>query len=308
MSYETYRREVSGWRSLVDAELVDFPAPPQALPMLGLYDGPFGESGPTGWAGGWPDLATTYYQGNQRIDQTKERLRIDRGTDPLITITTKASGLTWTQVGSGEADTWLNQYVADLNTLQTYAASKGRQVWATIDHEAEVKVNQNLVPGETSDVPYPPMFNRWANKMVTNAPGVKRLYWYGYFDTASIEYIGSNIDVDLVDLFTLDPYSTDSHSSAETFEQTVGGHVSWLRGRSWFPANGKIALSEFGTATTHGDAACAAWLTDLRTHMANLGLEWGVFFNRNNPNYKIDGGSFPLSVAAFRASLAAGRD
>lgn len=289
------------------------PASGNTLPMLGMYSGSFADQTTHDNFGGWPDIASTYYQGNQTIKFTNEQARIDNGTDPLLTITAKSSGYTWADIGSGAADTWLDQWVNDLNTLQQYAAAKGRQVWATIDHEAEVKVNQNLLDFTATDDEYPPVWNRWAAKMQASAPTVKRLYWCGGSDTASIDDIGAQLTAGLIDVITMDPYSTSGHPNSETWTDTIGAKTNWVKGRPWFP-NCDVALSEHGIDVSHGDAVMAAWYSDhLRDNLADLGLIFGVIWNRvSGGTYQIAGdqtpsGTYPLTQAAITASFAEGR-
>lgn len=285
------------------------------LPMLGMYSGSFDDQATHDNFGAWPDIASTYYQGNQTINFAEEEARVDNGTDPLLTITAKSSGYTWAQIGDTSNATtgaWLDQWVSDLNTLQQYATSHGRQVWATIDHEAEVKVNQSLLDFTATDDQYPPVWNRWAAKMQANAPSVKRLYWCGGSDTTSIDAIGSQLNASLIDVVTMDPYSTTSHPDSETWAETIGAKTNWVKGRSWFPGC-PVALSEHGIDSSHGDSVMAAWYSDhLRDNLADLGLIFGVIWNRQSGgSYQIAGdqtpsGTYPLTQAAITASFAEG--
>src|SRR3954464_5577290 len=111
-----------------------------STPLVGFYNG-----GPsTHDAGtavfGKPALASTYYQGNQIGNiVAAETPRIRKGISPLITITTIGGTTTLNQIAAGQT-AWLDQYVAALKSLA--AVDPSVPIYATLDHEFEVKVNQ----------------------------------------------------------------------------------------------------------------------------------------------------------------------
>jgi hypothetical protein len=103
----------------------------------------------------------------------------------------------------------------------------------------------------------------------------------------------------------VDPYRT---SGSASFEETVAPTVEMVTASPDYLRLGSppVFLAEFGCTTAAGDASVAAYMTGLRTGMANQGLIGGCFFNRNTGgNFKIDGGALPKSVAAFTEALAA---
>ena len=93
----------------------------------------------------------------------------------------------------------------------------------------------------------------------------------------------------------------------------MAGNISnWFRANASYQAwgNPPIFLGEFGIDTSHGDDQVASFLTDLRGSMRTVGLAGGMLFDRNKTDnngttvaYKIDTGSTPKGLAAFKASL-----
>jgi hypothetical protein len=202
----------------------------------------------------------------------------------------------------------MDSWVASLRSLSEYGATKQTPVYFTAEQEFEVKLNQGTFAfgARPPTIPeYVAGMNRFLAKVRDGAPLVKRGYWYGYSDTAKIAQIGAGLDPALLDWISLDPYRWDHSSPTQTFVGTIKPKLDWLRAQAWYRGQ-PIGLSEFGSSTDHGDAATATWMTDLRAHMGELGLGWGILFNRiAADNFKLDTGAFPLSVRAFSASLAA---
>lgn len=252
--------------------------------------------------GAYPDLASTYYQaqgrGGSRLDFAYERSRISHGTIPVLTVTSRKGPWTMQQIASGAADRWIDTWVCDLAALDS-------EVWFTFDHEFEVKLNQHMLPKGTTVEQYIRAYNRFQDRVRAGAPKVKFLYWYGYSDTAKIEAIGKGIH--RPDIMALDPYVFKHRDPSTTFEQMAAPKVSWLRGRSWY-AGQPIVFTEFAKDTRFGDANVAAFLSNLRPRLADLGVSGAIYFARNRGGAgdiraDITIGDWPKARAAYRASV-----
>ncbi|WP_165368467.1 cell wall-binding repeat-containing protein [Serinicoccus sediminis] len=259
------------------------PSPaPDGRPLLGGYLGGPGEKPDERFRqsfGAWPDVASTYYQASGRgggtINRAYEQARINRGTIPLITVTSANGPYTMDQIGSGAADQWIDYWAREL------AALKG-EVWFTFDHEFEVKLNQGKFGSAIKPADYARAFNRFQQRVTSQAPNVKFVYWYGYHDTAKIDAIGSRLD--RPDIIALDPYVFKHHSSSTTFEQMAAPKLAWLRGREWY-ADQPIIFGEFAKDSSHGQASMEQFLTSLRPRMESLGITAAVYFSRNKSTY-----------------------
>ncbi len=279
-----------------------------SAPLLGVYNGgPATDEATRASFGRYPDLASTYYQGNQTINVAAEAARISKGIEPLITITSKSSGYTLAQIGSGAADAWINRYA-------TAAATLDAPLLITLDHEFEVKLNQHQfgTAGPPTIADYATALTRFAARVHAAAPKARVGYWFGGYDKTKIDAVGTALAARNagIDWYAYDPYSTDTHSAAETFEQTVTPTYTWLHARPWYHAQPSY-LGEFGDDLAHGDTSVAGYMSNLRQHLANVGLAGGLLFNRNKTDadgqavrYKIDTGTSPLSRTAFSTSLA----
>lgn len=321
---DTFQGTPDGWRNLRTGQLVPFegvsesdPEEPE-LGRLGIYHGGLAtdESCRTLF-GNYPDIASVYYQINQQnLNVSGEKARTDRGIDNLITITCKEQSATYYPqivAKSGTGWTWLTTYVDRLQEVAAYAKSKGRICYATLDHEYEVKYNQGLMHSSITDSVYAQALTNFFERCASHAPDVRTVYWYGHADTTAINNVGSSLGIQ-PDVYALDPYSGSHRPLTETFAQTVKPKIDWLKGRSWYDPSAGIALGEFGADKGDGPTADAAMATyffsDLRQHIAELGLEFAVFFNRNDRPYVVTltNSTFPLSLQAVADSLAEGKD
>lgn len=273
-------------------------------PLLGGYLGPANESPDERFKasfGAYPDLASTYYQaqgrGGSRLNFDYEQARIDRGTIPVLTVTTREGPWTMEHVASGAADTWIDTWVKDLAKLDT-------EVWFTFDHEFEVKLNQGMLPEGTTVEQYIRAYNRFHSRVKAGAPKVKFLYWYGYFDTAKIDAIGKGIN--RPDIVSLDPYVFKRRSTSTTFEQMAQPKLEWLRERSWYDGQ-PIVFTEFAKDTRFGDDNVAEFLSNLRPRLANLGVTGAIYFARDRSGddirADITGTKWPAARAAYRAAV-----
>ncbi|CUR59414.1 exported hypothetical protein [metagenome] len=306
LTLETYYPKSDAKLSLGDVQVTY--TPPAPLPGLGVYNGSPNESpDQTTQAsfGAYPDQASTYYQVNQRIDQDYEQARMARGTSPNITITSKGTQyLAGIANGDLVATAWLDRYVSDLRTLALSHPTV--PVYATLDHEFRVKVNQGQVTG-TSALPavYGKALSMFFAKADAAAPNIRTTYWFVGYDRAFEGAVGDvfaqagNADPDYV---VFDPYA---NTASDSIGSITSADISWIKAQPWYLGQ-PLALGEFGMPVAHGDAALRVFYTDVRQKLRAAGLEWGILFNRERDNnHKITTGAFPQAVAAFGASLRA---
>jgi len=248
-----------------------------------------------------PYMASTYYQPTQAsLNVPAETARIKSGIRPLITTTLKSGPITLVDVANltTSGQQFLAAQVAAFKSLSE--VDPAIEVYGTLDHEFEVKLNQGMITG-VDCATYARALSNWMAAIKTGAPKVVRVWWYGGSDFAHIDIIGKALTV-RPDAITYDPYLTDSHPASETFEGSVKPHLDQLRGASWYDGQ-PVFLSETACATSKGDDVCAAWLTNLPAKLAALGLAGAVYFNRDNPDYLITQGTYPKAVAALTASM-----
>lgn len=289
-----------------DAFIASFLGKPQEqepMPFMGGYLGRHNENADERYLqafGAYPQVASTYYQaegtgGGSTINLKAERQRVANGTIPLITVTSVGGPYSMAQIAAGEADGWINYWISQLNAI-------GSEVWFTFDHEFEVKLNQGKWYPAPLISDYVAAFNRFIGMVKDQCPLVKSVYWYGYADTAKISAVGSGIIP--VDIIGLDPYVFAHHDSRTTFEQMATSKLAWLRKQPWYRGQ-PIVLTEYGIDTIHGDAAMAAFYSNMRPRLKALGVAGAIIFARSRPGdimSDISGVPWPEARAAYRAS------
>ncbi|WP_256838329.1 cell wall-binding repeat-containing protein [Ornithinimicrobium faecis] len=263
-----------------DLEGAESPNPPPGAALLGGYLGSPNENPDERFHdnfGAWPDIASTYYQadgqGGSTINGPYEQARIDRGTIPVLTVTSANGPYSMKQIGAGQADSWIDYWADELAALDG-------EVWFTFDHEFEVKLNQSKWSPAPSLEDYVNAYNRFQSRVKAKAPNVQFMYWYGYSDTAKIDAIGSGIN--RPDIIAMDPYVFSHHDPETTFEQMAEPKLDWLKSRGWYDDQ-PIIFAEFAKDTVHGDVNVANFLTDLRPRMEELGLHGAIYFSRDKP-------------------------
>lgn len=272
-------------------------------PLLGGYLGSPNESPDRRFResfGAYPDLASTYYQADGRkggkLNTSYERERISRGTIPVITVTSSRGPHTMQEIGSGDADKWIDYWAKQLASLDS-------EVWFTFDHEFEVKLNQGKFPAGTTYKQYVRAFNRFQSHVTARAPKVKFLYWYGYHDKNAINNVGAGIDPP--DIIALDPYVFAHRNPGVSFEQMLEPKVDWLKGRSWYRGQ-PIVLGEFAKDLSFGDQSVAKFLYNLRPRLAKLGVSGALYFSRDKGGdiyADITNSRWPEARASYRASV-----
>ncbi|UMG91351.1 hypothetical protein [Nocardioides sp. TF02-7] len=259
---------------------------------------------------GMPQVANSYYQPAERIRMSQETARIKRGTSPNITITTKgtdrlaALGLGPSHPGHAAALAWLDQHLADLATLTR--VDPAVPVYATLEHEYKVKIRLGMLTGQSADPKvYGKALDLFYARAATKAPQLRTTYWIVGSDRAVEGEVGEQF-VTLPDAVLFDPYAQSGNLS---LTQIAKGDLDWIQAQSWYRGQ-EVGLGEFGMQVRFGDAALAKFYTGIREQMADLGLAWGVFFNRQRDLdtrivERSDGKTFPKAVASFSTSLKA---
>lgn len=300
------------------------PPPPATLGYVGCYSD--SDQNVKDWFGEYPQVSSTYYQpGQQNISLAAETSRINRGTSPNLTITTKGTDLL-ERIYDNEstAMTWLTTYVNQLKKLSE--VDPDIPVYATLVHEPTVQINNgvsNPANGLTGRSAQPAVIGgaqgRFFHLCDQLAPLVKKTWWIVGFNRTIEAQIaqawnaqnpdptGDSWDPDVVQW---DPYANGPNDSIDTI---TSADIAWIKGQSWYKDQ-PLALGEFGMPVANGDAAMTTFFTNVSAKLAAKGLLYGIFFDRpRDNNHQITVGTpvtgpmtYPGAVAAFDASLAAG--
>ncbi len=279
---------------------------PAGVPGLGVYNGNPEEKPDEKTLcqfGAYPDVANTYYQPKQNVSIAYETARIQRGTSPNITITTKGTQLlAGIAKGDAAALTWLDNYVAGLKKLAQ--VDPNVPVYATLDHEFRVKTKQSYVTGESADpAVYGKALDVFYKKAAAAHKNIRTSYWIVGFDRAFEGTVGDQFTVN-PDAIMFDPYA---NTGSDTVATITRGDLAWIKAQDWYVGQ-EIGLAEFGMPIANGDANMAKFFTDVRSQLKAQGIEWAVFFNRQKDNDhaiigRNDGKAFPQSVVAFSKSI-----
>ncbi len=276
-------------------------------PGLGVYNGnasTTGDADTVSTFGHPSDIASSYYDHTKPgLNVAAEQMRIQNHVTAVVEWNTQTTTyLADIQAGSGPGFTAMQTNVSAIKTLAMTAETAGLPLVATLDHEFANNLNQGKYPNSITRATYIGALSKWNAAVKTAAPSVTTAFWItgASANDADNEAIWMGL-TSKPDILTFDPYWSSS-AGATTFEGLVGPKVTAIR--AWSGSGIAIALTEFGG--DRSDADMAAFLTDLRTHMANVGLAWGIFFNRNDSPYAevITPGGFPQAVMALGASLA----
>jgi hypothetical protein len=275
---------------------------PAGVPGLGVYNGGAGEKPDETTKkdfGTFPDVANTYYQPKQNINLAYETARINRGTSPNLTITTKGTQLlAGIAKGDAEALAWVDNYVAGLKKLAQ--VDPDVPVYATLDHEFRVKTKQSYVTGESAKPEvYGKALSVFFKKANAAHKNIRTTYWIVGYDRAFEGTVGNAFTVN-PDVAVFDPYA---NTGSDTVASITRGDLSWIKSQKWYTGQ-EIGLGEFGMPVKNGDANMAKFFTDVRSQLKAQGIEWAVFFNRTKDNnHKITTGAYPKAVAAFSKSI-----
>lgn len=278
----------------------EIPTEPGTQTLIGTYNGTPSESPDEKTFadyGYWPQVASTYYQYDKPdLNMTYETARINRGTSPIITLTLRSGPTTLIDVAdqtpAGVAI--MNTYINALKTLSE--VNPAIPVYATLDHEFEVKRNQGLLTG-VSLTQYAEALSYFIQRCKTVAPLVQTIYWFGESDTTSIKTVLDNLTQD-PHIYSADPYRWAWDAPGTTKDGSLGPIIPWIRGQKG--SNIRFGISEFGTDIGFGDGPNAAWYNGLRDWLIDNNVEFACLFNRSNWNMDTQ----PLTKAAFAAELA----
>lgn len=273
------------------------------MPRLGVYNGnPYEQPDEKTYSqfGSFPELATTYYQPDQPgLNLAYETARINRGTSPMLTITTKGTQRIAGIAAGNTADlAWLDTYIAALKKLAQLDPTV--PVYATIEHEFKPKIRDNLVTGASANpTTYGQALSVFYRKAHAAHPNIITTYWMAGYDRAIEGAVGQAFTTH-PKMILFDPYAKQP---TQTLADIATGTINWIKAQTWY-RNQPLALGEFGMAVTAGDTAMAKFFRESRTHMKNVGLQWGVFFNRpRDVNTLITNGNYPQAVNGFRTAL-----
>jgi hypothetical protein len=274
------------------------------------------------------EISSTYYQSNQINKlQTWERESIDRGTVSNITITSKDTNyISGIADGEPAAIAWLDYYVEELRKISEYSMSKDMPVFATLDHEWEVKVNQGILTGRNADPGvYAKALGILYQKLRLKAPNVTYTYWVGGSDHTKINNVMSAMTTAPM-IIAVDPYvngNRDENASQnwnrylDKFRRSSGPlYMQYNRLKTLIPSSQswdiKFAIGEHGyqttsyivdgitkIATNHTDSQIAAYYTNLRKHMVDSDVVYSIFFNsdRDTPYSITPGAVYPVPQA-----------
>lgn len=250
--------------------------------------------------GAFPEIASTYYQSDKPgLNLAYETARIKRGIAPLLTLTLKAGSVSLVDVANRApaAEKLLGTYINALRTLSEIDPTV--PVYATLDHEFEVKRNQGVINGISMET-YAKALSRFLERCHAEAPQVVTLHWSGGSDKANT-LIGMRALTTLPKMFAFDPYKYAHRNPTETLDVSLGEPVRWLRG---LLGDVRVGLAEFGADAKFGDASNATWMQGLREWCVKNRIEFACLFNRDSStfSYKID--APPLTRTAFAAELA----
>lgn len=329
-------------------------APTGLRRAYGIYNGDWGDEETLAAFGRYPDMASGYIQGEyQGWNQNNANLRADRGINGFYTITTKifptriydlatpgAAGSAQ-RTRHNEAIAWVQAF-ADRCNIAANRNPNNQTIYATLEHEHDVKWNQGVLTGQSADpAVYGKALTHFIQIFRDRAPRVKTGFWYGGFQTAHVTTVWANIgrglDGQFINGFTMDFACMDPYVNEIAWSsllQNLQGRVNevrntryredWLRLGQPAVGIGEHGISKFhpqsGTAR-HSDAAMADYhygkpnrttpnptttAISARRVMIDLDLEFMMFFNRDSGpqgRHKVNDGSHPLAVAAVAHSL-----
>jgi hypothetical protein len=256
-------------------------------------------------------------------DDAETRASIDRGVSPVITLGYKFGPFTRAQIavwGPAVRDYYAT-FVDGLRSLSEYAASRdnGTRVYFADEHEAVVKINQgkyDFADYGSEEVPTVRASARAWNAVMRYvaeaAPDVVRVYWYGGSAGSTEDEYAADLEPDLIEMATFDPYRWRYNSSSDTAEELWGDRIQHLKGQSWMrTADGYLkpwGLTEWGTDVTHGDAANARFVRETVAYLKSQGAAFAIYFDRvdhldSRNDFVITDGRQPRTLRAFEATL-----
>lgn len=256
-------------------------------------------------------------------DDAETRAAIDRGISPVITLGHKFGPFTRAQIGiwGPVVQDYYATFVDGLRSLGDYAASRdnGTRVYFADEHEAVVKINQ----GKYDFAGYGPervptihasakAWNAVMTHVADAAPDVVRVYWYGGSAGSEEDAFAADLEPDLIQMATFDPYRWRYNSPTDTAEELWGDRILHLKGQPWMKDDsGHLkpwGLTEWGTDVAHGDRSNARFVTETVAYLRSQGAAFAIYFDRADPvaseyDFVISDGRQPRTLRAYQATL-----
>lgn len=293
------------------------PSPPAVELGLGMYNGNPSENPDEDYKnqfGSYPVVTSSYYTSNPP-NEKYETARVQRGTDVWMDFDTKNTAGLIGQIADRNSSALTNWLYPNLDAAQKVAAAGkakgGGQVTISFVHEWEVKVAQNKFTNTRDRNPlvFAAAFDVFISEARKRAPDVKVALWMGNSAANWKTNIGTAINAmkQVPDKVSWDPYVTVNRSSSTTPLELFKPTHDWWEANK--PSTWKVsyAITEFGIATQHGDAAGAAFYSKVKEAMKALNIVECLQFNRDkgeaNGNWKITGSATPKTKAAFKAEV-----
>lgn len=300
-------------------------APRPADMLLGTYLGSHSFDEYRATFNQYPDVETIYLNAEQVATphMAKHVDQIDRGISPIITLGYRNGPFTRAEIArwGPMVRIYYRNFVAGLDALARYAKSKrnGTKVYFADEHEAVVKINQGKYSfsgygsaGRPAVRDSAAAWNRVMRYVRDAAPDVVRVYWYGGSGTGE-DAFADDLEADLVQMATFDPYRWKHDRSTDTAEELWGAKIDHLMAQPWMRrSDGSLkpwGLTEWGTDTVHGDAANARFVADALRYLRFRGATLAVYFSRvdgndSSNNFMLADSGQPQTLQAYREALA----
>jgi hypothetical protein len=256
-------------------------------------------------------------------DDAETRAAIDRGLSPVITLGYKFGPFTRAQIAiwGPAVQAYFRTFVDGLRSLSDYAAARdnGTRVYFADEHEAVVKINQGKYDFAGYGSERVPTIHASAqawNKVMTyvakNAPDVVRVYWYGGAAGSEEDAFAADLDADLIQMATFDPYRWRYNDPDDTAEQLWGDRILHLKSQPWMKdRTGHLkpwGLTEWGTDVAHGDASNARFVTETVAYLKSQGAAFAIYFDRRDRagshyDFVISDGRQPRTLRAYERTL-----
>jgi hypothetical protein len=259
-----------------------------------------------------PEVTSVYLPlATSDLDLDYERARIRRGTAINISFGTRGTqfveGLA---TGAPGATAWLDRQISDASALAD--TNPDVPVYVTLDQEFKVKVRDGLITGPSTD---PLIYGQalaalYARVDAADRANLLSTYWIVGSDRAFEALPPQGWGSTRPDVVVFDPYA---RQASQSLAEVTAADIEWIKAQPWWDGQ-PLGLGEFGMVTSSGDAALAAFFTDVRSQLDDIEAEHDVdiafatFFNRaKDRDHQIagrtDGVRFDRAVRAFSSSL-----
>lgn len=260
----------------------------------------------------WPGngITNAYLSGQQNgsaFPQAKLRGLLARGVSLDITISAKYTPyLAELADDQSPAMAWLTAYVRNVGALAAYGRSlhNGTYVVATIFHEAQAQIAKGFITGSSADFATVGRAQQRAIALGKQlAPDAYWSVWLVGHDRQGEGEQLAQITDPKPDLISFDPYA--NRSCDDSLQTVAADDANWIREQPAYA--GTLAISETGMPSTCTDDQLAAYYTDIRAQLAELGPDvlFYIMFNSDYGSFphQVTAASHPLAVEALMASL-----